>query len=58
MTGEIRFDDGEPARAEAGIVRTADPEGELEDAELAGEDTVLNVAAEWSVDPMAIKSNR
>jgi hypothetical protein len=49
--GEIPFDEGEPARAERGILRQADLDGDWGDARLADESLVLDVAAEWSVDP-------
>jgi hypothetical protein len=48
--GEIRGD-GEPSVAEADIVESADdPDGEAPD-----EETVLAVAAEWSVDPTSLE---
>jgi hypothetical protein len=49
--GEIPLDEGEPARAERGILRQADLDGDWGDARLADESLVLDLAAEWSVDP-------
>jgi hypothetical protein len=55
-SGRIRFDDGEPARAEGNLLRAADPDGDSRDArDLADEDTVVAVAAEWSVDPTTLQ---
>jgi len=51
--GEIPYDEGEPAAAEAGIVRRGDLDGDL-DVTFADEDVLLDVAAEWSIDPMTL----
>ncbi len=50
-SGEIRFDEGEPARAEGNLLRAADLDGDWGAFDLADEDTVMAVAAEWSIDP-------
>jgi hypothetical protein len=49
--GEIPFDEGEPARPERGIHRKADLDGDWGYARFADENLVLEIAAEWSVDP-------
>lgn len=53
-SGEIRLDDGEPARAEGSLAHPDDLEGDWDELELPDEDTVLEVAAEWSLDPTSL----
>ena len=53
-SGEIRFDEGEPARAEGNLLRAADLDGDWGAFDLADEDTVMAVAAEWSIDPTTL----
>lgn len=60
-SGRIRFDEGEPARAEGNLLRAADLDqllaaggGDWDAFDLAGEETVMAVAAEWSVDPTTL----
>ena len=53
-SGEIRLDDGEPAAAEGSIARARDLDGDRRELEVADENTVLDVAAEWSVDPTTL----
>src|SRR5262249_21969565 len=52
--GEIPFDEGDPAAAEAGIARRTDLDHGWEGLTFSDEDTVLDVAAEWSLDPMTL----
>jgi hypothetical protein len=52
--GEIPFDQGEPAAAEAGIARSSDLDRDWDELEFADEETVLEVAREWSVDPSTL----
>lgn len=52
-SGEIRFEDGEPA-AEGSLARADDLDRDWDALELADEDTVLDVAAEWSIDPTTL----
>jgi hypothetical protein len=53
-SGEIRLDDGEPATAEGSLAHADDLDGYWDELELPDEDTVLEVAAEWSVDPTTL----
>lgn len=53
-SGEIELDEGTPAAAEAGIARRADLDRDWDELVFPDEDVVLNVAAEWSVDPMEL----
>jgi hypothetical protein len=50
-SGEIRLDEGEPAAAEGRVARRSDLEGDWDDLDFADENTVLDVAGEWSLDP-------
>lgn len=53
--GEIRFDEGDPARAEGNLPHAADLDtGNWEDFDLATESMVMAVAAEWSIDPTTL----
>ncbi len=57
--GEVLADDGEPDPAEGGVISRAQleslqdsgDEADWDDVEFADEDTVMAVAAAWSVDP-------
>jgi hypothetical protein len=53
--GEIELDEGDRSAADRDVAR-ADELGEKDwdDLELADEDTVMRVAAEWSVDPTTL----
>lgn len=54
--GEIRFDEGEPSRAEGNLSRAADLNaGDGEGFDFADESTVMAVAAEWSIDPTGLE---
>ena len=53
-SGEIRLDDVEPAAAEGSLAHADDLDGDWDELALADEDTVLDVAAEWSVDPSTL----
>jgi hypothetical protein len=53
-SGEIRLDDGEPAAAEGSLARKGDLDGEWDALDFPEEDTVLAVAAEWSIDPTTL----
>ena len=53
-SGEIRFDEGEPIRAEGNLLRAADLGGDWDAFDLADEETVMAVAAEWSVNPTTL----
>jgi hypothetical protein len=50
-SNEIHLDDGEPAAAEGSLAHPDELEGDWDELELPDEDTVLDVAAEWSLDP-------
>jgi hypothetical protein len=53
---EIRFDEGDPARAEGNPPHAADLDADnWEDFDLADESMVMSVAAEWSIDPTALE---
>jgi hypothetical protein len=52
--GEIPLDEGEPAAAEGGIARASDLDRDWDELEFADEETVLEVAREWSVDPSTL----
>lgn len=53
---DIRFDEGDPARAEGNLPHAADLDtGNWEDFDLATESTVMAVAAEWSIDPTTLE---
>lgn len=53
-SGEIRLDDGEPGTAEGSLAHAADLDGNWDDLEFPDEDTALDVAAEWSLDPTTL----
>jgi hypothetical protein len=53
-SGEIRLDDGEPAAAEGSLAHADDLDRDWDELEFADEDTVLDVAAEWSLDPTTL----
>lgn len=54
-SGEIPFDEGEPAAAEGNILRLANlADEEWDEYEFPDEETVMAVAAEWSIDPTTI----
>jgi hypothetical protein len=53
-SGEIRFDEGEPVSAEGNLLRAADLDGDWDTFDLASEETVMAVAAEWSLDPTTL----
>lgn len=53
-SGEIRFDEGEPVSAEGNLLRAAGLDGDWDAFDIAGEETVLAVAAEWSVNPATL----
>ena len=53
-SGEIRFDEGEPVSAEGNLLRAADLHGDRDASGFAGEETVMAVAAEWSINPTAL----
>lgn len=53
-SGEIRLDDGEPAAAEGSLAHADDLDGDWDDLAFPDEDTVLDIAAEWSVDPTTL----
>ncbi|MFC5747477.1 hypothetical protein [Actinomadura rugatobispora] len=50
-SGEIRFDEGEPISAEGNLLRATNLDGDWDAFDLANEETVMAVAAEWSVNP-------
>lgn len=52
--GEIPLDEGEPTAAERGIARAGDLDRPWDELEFADEETVLEVAREWSVDPSTL----
>jgi len=56
-TGEIRLDDGEPAAAEGSLAREGDLDGDWDELEFPDEGTVLDVAAEWSLDPTTLEGH-
>ena len=53
-SGQIRFDEGEPASAEGNLLRAADLGGDWDALDLADEETVMAVAAEWSINPTTL----
>ncbi|HEY1325159.1 MAG TPA: hypothetical protein VGF32_33215 [Streptosporangiaceae bacterium] len=53
-SGEIRFDEGEPISAEGNLLRAADVDGDWDPFDVAGEETVMAVAAEWSINPTTL----
>ena len=53
-SGEVRLDDGEPAAAEGSLAHAGDLDGDWDDLEFPDEDTVLEVAAEWSIEPTTL----
>ena len=53
-SGEIRFDEGEPVGAEGNLLRAADLDGGWDAFDIANGETVLAVAAEWSVNPTTL----
>ncbi|HEX9517015.1 MAG TPA: hypothetical protein VF940_12675 [Streptosporangiaceae bacterium] len=53
-SGEIRFDEGEPISAEGNLLRAADLGGDWEAFDFADEETVMAVAAEWSINPTTL----
>lgn len=54
--GEIPFCEGEPAAAEGTLATPADLDGDWGALEFADEETVIDVAREWSVDPTTLDS--
>ena len=52
--GEIRFDEGEPIGAEGNLLRAADLTGDWGAFEVADEETVMAVAADWSINPTTL----
>jgi hypothetical protein len=55
-SGDVRFDEGDPARAEGNLPHAADLDtDDWEDFDLADESTVMAVAAEWSIDPTTLE---
>ena len=54
--GELLYDDGEPADAEEGLVRRENLDSDCAELKFPDEDAVLNVAGEWSLDPMEVGS--
>jgi len=55
-SGDVRFDEGDPARAEGNLPHAADlGTDNWEDFDLADESTVMAVAAEWSIDPTTLE---
>jgi hypothetical protein len=53
-SGEIRFDEGELISAEGNLLRAADLDGDWDAFDLANEETVMAVAAEWSLNPTTL----
>lgn len=53
-SGEIRFDEGEPISAEGNLLRATDLDGDWDAFDLADEETVMAVAAEWSLNPTTL----
>ncbi len=53
-SGEIRFDEGEPISAEGNLLRAADLDGDWDAFDLANEENVMAVAAEWSLNPTTL----
>lgn len=53
-SGEIRFDEGEPISAEGNLMRAADLDGDWGAFDFADEETVMAVAAEWSINPTTV----
>jgi hypothetical protein len=53
-SGEIRFDEGEPISAEGNLLRATDLDGDWSAFDLADEETVMAVAAEWGIDPTTL----
>jgi hypothetical protein len=53
-SGEIRFDEGEPTSAEGNLLRAANLDSDWEAFDFADEETVMTVAAEWSVNPTTL----
>jgi hypothetical protein len=54
-SGDIRFDEGEQANAEGNLLRAAGLDDDWDAFDLADEETVMAVAAEWSIDPRALR---
>lgn len=54
LSGEIRFDEGEPISAEGNLLRAADLDGDWDAFDTADEETVMAVAAEWSINPTTL----
>jgi hypothetical protein len=53
-SGEIRFDEGEPVSAEGNLLRAMDLDGDWDPFDFADEETVMAVAAEWSINPTTL----
>jgi hypothetical protein len=54
-SGDVRFDEGDPARAEGNLLHDADLDtDDWEDFDLADESTAMAVAAERSIDPTTL----
>ncbi len=51
---EIRFDEGEPISAEGNLLRATDLDGDWDAFDFADEETVMAVAAEWSINPTTL----
>jgi hypothetical protein len=54
-SGEIRFDEGEPISAEGNLLGAADLNGDWDGFDVANEETVMAVAAEWSINPTTLE---
>jgi hypothetical protein len=53
-SNEISFDEGDPDDAEGSIARAEDLASERDDVEYPNEETVMEIAASWSVDPTTL----
>jgi hypothetical protein len=53
-SGQIRFDEGEQASVEGNLLRAEDLDGDWDAFDFADEETVMAVAAQWSVDPTTL----
>jgi hypothetical protein len=53
-SSEIRFDEGEPTSAEGNLLRAANLDGDWDAFDFADEETVMTVAAEWSINPTTL----
>jgi hypothetical protein len=53
-SGTILFDEGEPISVEGNLLRATDLDGDWDAFDIADEETVMTVAAEWSNNPTTL----